>query len=947
MKALIDCHKQSMAEHGQSQSQVDLPLAENPDGLLQQQDQSPPIAPPAPKLTILPTVVAQQTDDTSSSASSSPTSPTSSYDGLASDGNISFSFSSPIFYDEKLYIYHTFLDLFQRLGQFIKQRPFMLLVLQYSIASIHGVTVYLVSVILSVAQLIMIAATVENLEWVQTYKPLMNEWDSCLPGFVFPALDIESESEDDSLDASNPSTPKDKVYWASKMTLKSGDDHVDDGYHSEENIKRMEATQSMDSTIRRRLVKYQGLSPSFALEEEYAVDEPEGITNNDHTGDEYTGRFKRALAKTLSGALKPSKSKRVTFNEQVQVMGRKRRSSSKNAPSMSSTPRGAGSELAASDAEQEESVANDNATVLTAEPFITKYDPASPLPSPVSGDADALTNLAQEEAEYQRRMASKDVNGSRSSSPVIEAEPRMSTDASLSSPTHPKETSPSGSAPSSPVFPDVAQDTHDIRRAVSIPLKLHSLLHRHRHGQKSSVRHSATFSEPSTPTSLPSQSSQMNLPEENDSQQGQEDVSLSPTLPLSLGTRAKRSLSLVIPRHGHGSDNVSTEAHDDSKADKDHHGSVGRKNKLMYRIVHPQRYKRELEQQLSDKDRQRLLTMVHLQHKHLLESGDEETSEQLSHTLAPISSQDQALCGNAYYYATSAEYVEGLGAPDSVISTSVGTSFPEELQSKKTKSKSKVPRPLNLAPPHNAGRGNGTEGEKSIFKWHPHSPIRLQHLFHPGHKHTQSTSSLIHPPGSVPTASAPATITTPPTPTTAAAMNDSIGAPPVAVPPIATGPHRAFALGRTDSEDFTSFASLGMPMKQTAHPIPLASSNLAPEGTFVSSHDPDMEHTTFASLKYRSPNPSPAHSAPSSPRQSVSLGALDQDDEGHHYPNEYQQEDGFVEEDHHSLNTPMDLQMAEPYDVMNGGSTDATMISGKPPHKGLNFIRKLSKKMKK
>ncbi|KAK3818464.1 MAG: hypothetical protein J3Q66DRAFT_337704 [Benniella sp.] len=920
MKALIDCHKQSMAAHGQ-----------NPDEPLQQQDQSLSIASPTPKLTILPTVVAQQADDTSSSASSSPTSPTpSSYDGLASDGNVFFSFCSPIFYDEKLYIYHTFLDLFQRLGHFIKQRPFMLLVLQYSIASIHGVTVYLVSVILSVAQLIMIAATVENLEWVQTYKPLMNEWDSCLPGFVFPALDIESESEDDSLEASNPSTLKDRKYWASKTTLKVGDDHVDDGYHSEENQKRMEATQSMDSTIRRRLVKYQGLSPSFASEEEYVIDETGEIADSRHDH---------------SGALKLSKSKRVTFNEQVQVMGRKRpsrtpRSSYKDAPSMSSTPRGTGPELAAPDAEQEESVANDNTTVPTAEPFITKYDTTSPLPSPVSGDA--LTNLAQEEAEYQRRMASKDVNGSRSSSPVIEAEPpepQTSTDASLSSPTHPKETSPSGSAPSSPVSPDAAQNTRDMWRAVTIPLKLHSLLHRHHHGQKSPVQHSATFSEPSTPTSLLSQSSQLNLPEENDSQQGQEDVSLSPTFPLSLGSRAKRSLSLALPRHGHGSDNASMEAHDGSKADKDHHGSIGRTNKLMYRIVHPQRYKRELEQQLSDKERQRLLTMVHLQHKHLLESDDQETSEQPSYPLAPISSHDEALCGNPYYYATSAEYVEGLGAPNSVISTSVGTSFPEELQSKKSKGRSKVPRPLNLVPSHNAthaGRGNGAEGEKSIFKWPPHSPIRLQHLFHPGHKHTQSTSSLIHPPGSVPTASTPTTMTTPPTPTTAAAMNDSIGAPSIAVPPTATVPHRAFGLGRTDSENFTSFASLGMPMKQTAHPIPLTSSTLAPEETFVSSHDPDMEHTTFASLKYRSPNPSPAHSAPSSPRQSMAMSL----GEGDHY----QQEDGFVEEDH-SLNTPMDLEMVEPYDPEN--ASNATTISGKPPHKGLNFIRKLSKKMKK
>lgn len=949
MEALVDCQSQ------QSQHNLTSPplTSETADQPLLEHDQSPSKIPVVSKLTIIPTAVVQQTDEAGSSTSS-PTSPTSStsssFPELNPDGSVSFSFCSPLFYDQKLYVYHILLSLYQRLSKCIEERPYVLLMLQYSIASIHGLTVYVLSVILSIAQLVMITATIENLEWVQSYKPLMWEWDKCFPGFVFPALDIDSDSEDDTLEGSKSlhSAHKDRRYWASRMTLKAGDELVDDGYHSEENQRRMRVKQSMSPTLRRRLVKYQHLVPSYWTPDEGNIanelEEAEG-DRPQKAQKERSSAIGRVLPKTLSGALKPSKSKHVTFNEEVQVFGRRRSSqaphTSSNIPQKSSMSYEIGPNLAVSDTKPAEGpiLANDDAKVPATEPPVTKSSPASPSPPPVGRNV--VDSLTQDEAEYQRRMASQDVNGSGTSSPLFKAEPRQTTispAASISSPPHSEVTFPSGPVSPNPVTVDIVDHKHDLKRAGSIPLKLQSLLHR-RNGQKGSSRRSATFSEPGTmDPSVP-------LSELEDPHEEQEQDGSSPRTSLSLGTRARRSLSLVLPRHGHGSHYTggnntptSTGANDSDHLSVDHDGSIGRKNKnLVYRIVHPQRYKRELEQQLSDKDRQRLLAMVRLQHKHLLESDDQDT---LAPALSPISSQDAALCGNAYYYATSAEYVEGLGAPNSVISTSIGTSFPEELQPKKSKGRPKIPRPLSIAPAHNTATthvvGHGSEGDvmgqdgqhphhKSLFNWRPHSPNRVQHLlWHPGHKHTQSTSSMINPP-SASTVAATANDTTCP-------MSSAI------TPPISAGAHRLLSLGRSDSDKFTSFTSLGMPFRQQTPPKTPTSGTFAPPATpLLSVHEPTMEHTTFASIGEWSPSHSPAHSAPASPRHSTTIMLSDLANQGHDVAP--LQDDSFDYDDSENIYA----------DNAHMGSLPAVHsevdeVTSKMPRKNFSFMRKLSKK---
>lgn len=865
-----------------------------------------------------------------------------------------------------------FLNLYQRLSKCLEKHPSALLVLQYSVASIHGFTVYVLSVILSIIQLIMITATIENLEWVQTYKPLMCEWDKSFPGFVFPALDIESDSEDDI-----HNVHKGKRYWATKTTLKAGDDDTDDGYHSEESQRRMKIKQSMNPTLRKRLIKYEHLVPSFWTADEGDIaDELDETTDEQHWKDHHS---------TSKSELKPSRSKRVTFDEQVQVLGQRRSSQVAQVPPTnvreSSTSYEVGPNLSVANTELEHpQMADDLVNDSVADPSITKYDPTqSSLPDVGGSNVDIL---AREEAEYQRRMASEDGNGSGKSSPTLfRAEPRQSTSsaAASSSPPQSEVSSLSSSTPSSPNPEDIADDKHELKRAGSIPLKLHSLLHRHNNGQKESNRRSATFSgssimDSSSQSVQPRHSRQASSPDSSESPQEQKRT------PLSLGTRARRSLSLALPRHGHGSHHsgsnaAPSETNDGDNLGIDHHGSIGRKNKnLAYRIVHPQRYKRELEQQLSEKDRQRLLTMVQLQRQHFLEPN-EDTSTPVSHNLPPISSHDAALCGNAYYFATSAEYVEGLGAPGSVISTSVGTSFPEELQSKKSKGRSKPPRPLSLVPVNHTtpsyakGNSPGLEGDsmtrssqhpnhKSLFNWHPPSPHRLQNLLrHPGHKHTQSTSSLIYPPGAMSSAATP---------------NESHCAIASAIKsPITSGAHRLLSIGRSDSEKFTSFTSLGTPFNPQALPkTPTTPNTLDCSTALQPTHDPATEHTTFASIGYWSPNQSPAHSAPGSPRQSVTimpsdLASLSQvDSNGHEEQDDFYHDDQFYEQDsgdqypseYQQGSLKDQLQMdpsmqptafADASQEVAVEPAEAGVASGKPPRKGLGFMRKLSRKNKK
>ncbi|KAF9957561.1 hypothetical protein BGZ70_009477 [Mortierella alpina] len=691
MKVLVDAekhrlagqHRRSLASSLADPAQRSVPSS-SPEQPSQKQSQScekqslPALVPPAPSTPVL-TITLPATHSATSSASCSPTTSTvssSSYFGLASE-SVSFSFFSPLFYDQKLFIYHFLLEFYQRLGRCIQEHPAVLLMLQYSVATIHGCTIYLLSVILSVAQLIMITVTLENLDWIQAHKPLMLEWDSRFPGFVFPAMDIDSaDSEDECPDplARRPrGQRKSSRYWNAQASLKGGDDLVDDGYQSEEYQQRWTIRQSMNSTLRKRLVKYQQWIPSLWNVEENRIQEDlEQEVEDDVVSAEsqeleerYTSRLRRALVRTLSGNIKSANSKRVTFNEQVLVFGRRRSSqASQLSVSSSAVPMTViGVDVEHADAEKSQSSAQQEDFQVSTS--VTKQaDHIRGSSDAVATDEHAqLSAMAQDELLYRQRMASEDASGSGTSSPLFKL------DHSRSQPTQSMSPSPTagGSFSSSAAAPSslATATTRDLKRSISVPMKIGSFLHRHQqHNQRnaeplqSTARHSATFSESSTvaqnPRALPAHLTIVDTPATDS---GSDVPSLPRSLPL-LGLRARRSLSLGTARpNSHPS--ATPSARGDASAPLERQGSARTNKNLIYRIVHPQRYKRELEQQWTEREQQRLLALANLQHQHILASDRGENSTPGS---TGTEAAGAALCGDAYYYATSADQTQSTSS---------------------------------------------------------------------------------------------------------------------------------------------------------------------------------------------------------------------------------------------------------------------------------------------
>ncbi|KAG0031092.1 hypothetical protein BGZ81_001759 [Podila clonocystis] len=844
--------------------------------------------------------------ETSSLSTPSPTSSTSS----SSPETVSFTFSSPLFYDQKLCIYQSLLQIYQQLGKLLTRHPAMLLVLQYSIAAVHGFTVYLLSVVLSIAQLIMITATIENLDWIQTYKPLMREWDSRFPGFVFPAQDIDSESDDnmefDEEEYSSSSSRRRRLtkrYNSHTLALKVGDD--DDGYHSEESQKRIGA--SMNSILRQRLAKCQQWMPSLWSAEENCITEEqeqeedgseEEIQDEDssiNSQDRYSTRIRKALVRTLSGNIKTSKSKRVTFNEQVLILGRRLSGDTSQHASKSSpvsvppmTPISV----------RDKNAATDFSSALVAG-NMDKINGGSPETTHRTLSSTEIEALTQEESSYQKSIANRDTNGSGTSSPVFQPSPGLIT----TSP--PKLSPPSTSPQGSPV---ISKDAPDLRRATSVPHKIGSFFGRHQNPgsnnstnapqQNTITRHSATFSEsstaaqnpraaplhmtlPSYPATGPSTSSSATMVPHHQPSSAES----TPRSSMSLGTRAKRSFSMALPRpNSFISASTSADATSSNGSSMERQGSIGRKNKnFMYRIVHPQRYKRELEQQLTEQERQRLLALAQLQRHQLL----------AAESSADMAGATNHLCGDAYFYATSAEYIDDLGAPNSVISTSIGTSFPAELQGKKLPKNPTKQRPASydygyrpeVLFPGACGYSSESDSalESSVTETNPQvqkpqsrsqsflfkrdgnknlvsGKTTLQQMFsHPGHKQTQSTSSLIVPPGAG-------------TYSTTASPSDGSLPPPGFSSSAAAGAHRLLARGRSNSRTFTSFTAMGTPAFPPAQPA-LSSSLMTCPKNATSTFSGTSDHTSFADFGFPSPTLSPVEfmpSASSSPRHSTS-----------------------------------------------------------------------------
>ncbi|KAF9579717.1 hypothetical protein BGW38_003912 [Lunasporangiospora selenospora] len=878
-------HHQQLRQRQLQQQQQESP---SPHSSLTLQSLSPPSAEQKaqhPKLTIVPATsttnstpvtFAEIPSPTLSTSSSLTSSLSSNTDGT---GAVSFSFCSPLFYDQKLYIYHSLLKVYRLLGRCIDKHPTVLIVLQYSIAAVHGLTIYLLSVILSVAQLIMITVTIENLDWIQSYTPLMCEWDSRFPGFVFPALDLDSEAEEDAdCLASDSRSCKDSLYWERRATLKQGEDLVDDGYQSEESLKRLTVQQSMNSRLRGRFARYQQWMPAFWSADENNVGDSDLAQARRRVSIPkgeiypYSGDFQRAV----------TRNKRVTFNEQVQVMGRKRSSEARSPrpgpkpltymappaytqdenvmdasldsfisntsispakPSFLAAPldQFAAEPPASTDAAQELPVNVADADDL---PVVSQDTVASLVVSQMA-NAEQLEDLKKDEAEYQQSIAARDTNGSGTSSPVLSIDAQSAA--------VPESTTLLPSSQKQQQQPAALLPTDESNPATVIPAS-----------DQSDLRRSSSSSSNNPATSTP--------------QQDNTGRTVSPRSSFSLGTRAKRSISLVVP--GTGSSGANAKLANEEVSSLDRRASTGKRN-IVYKIVHPQRYKREVEQQEAEQERQRLLVLAQLQRQNILGSGDDAPCVDGAFGTDPV------ICGDAYYYTTSAEYVEGLGAQDSVISTSIGTSFPKELQGSKSQSKlhpldcpraivmgisgdspalrvvesleKKGSQLVHFKRDSKKAKRQGAESNQGSSRIH--SSNRLQQLFgggsQPGQKETRSTSSLVETPG--PFSTKPLT-----------GSKESIGKA------ASKSGSQRLPLPRTTSRQFTTFRALGTPVRHVAQP-PSSDLVTSSNGLAVNESDPvasssslDMEHTSFSAFGFPSPTQSPESSLPASPRHSTS-----------------------------------------------------------------------------
>lgn len=78
----------------------------------------------------------------------------------------------------------------------IESHPLLLMTLQYATAASRAATIYLLSVILTLAQSFLWMLTAEGLDWIQSreFGPLILEWDSFLLGAVFLTVDIHPDS---------------------------------------------------------------------------------------------------------------------------------------------------------------------------------------------------------------------------------------------------------------------------------------------------------------------------------------------------------------------------------------------------------------------------------------------------------------------------------------------------------------------------------------------------------------------------------------------------------------------------------------------------------------------------------------------------------------------------------------------------------------------------------
>ncbi|KAF9395926.1 hypothetical protein CPC16_006005 [Podila verticillata] len=104
--------------------------------------------------------------------------------------------TSSSFSSTSTYAYNPLLMVSKCFGDKIDRHPLALAMVQYSMAATQAFTLYFLSVICSLVHSVMIIATIEGLGWIQTFGPLVLEWDSFLFGAVFLTMEIDLGSMD-------------------------------------------------------------------------------------------------------------------------------------------------------------------------------------------------------------------------------------------------------------------------------------------------------------------------------------------------------------------------------------------------------------------------------------------------------------------------------------------------------------------------------------------------------------------------------------------------------------------------------------------------------------------------------------------------------------------------------------------------------------------------------
>ncbi|KAG0091670.1 hypothetical protein BGZ93_002568 [Podila epicladia] len=160
------------------------------------------------------------------------------------------------------HVYSPLLMVSKCFGDKIDRHPLALVMIQYSMAATQAFTLYFLSVICSLVHSVVIIATIEGLDWIQSFGPLVFEWDSFLFGAIFLTMEIDLGSMD----------PASKSYYISK--------------HEEEARSYAVSTRGTDKSTPQQLRHHNKPSSSIS-------------SNSSHS----------------------SHSKRVTFDEQVLVLG--------------------------------------------------------------------------------------------------------------------------------------------------------------------------------------------------------------------------------------------------------------------------------------------------------------------------------------------------------------------------------------------------------------------------------------------------------------------------------------------------------------------------------------------------------------------------------------------------------------------------------------------------